>query len=690
MTKTLPTYPSSLAPATNPSWADWLLTNGLGGYAMSTPLGLNTRRYHGLLVASLHPPVSRVVALSAVADTLTLDPGGPHHREINLTPFHFATSPDRAEALPVEARFTKSTEAEWVFTIPTPAGLCTVTRTLHLFDRRNAVAISYRVECPGPARLVLRPLTALRDFHALLRGDEIVTRFQARPVENGVLCVTREAGVHLASHDAEYQHDPDIWHDVYYAWEERRGMDPREDLFSPGRFVAEHTDARPGEIAVTLHASIDAMPPGPVEWDRTARTNRVAGLIERALDAAPNAPEADRVALARLTAAADDFVVQRGPSHDQMASVIAGYPWFADWGRDTMISLPGLLLATGRHEEAFKTLSVFAAHRRHGLIPNRFDDFAGPAHYNTVDAALWFLHAAAEYRRITGDHDGYMQRLEPACAEIIDAYRVGTDFGIRMDEDGLIAAGDQSTQLTWMDANRDGVSFTPRHGKAVEINALWYHGLLATAAAIEGDFRRRANEKRSLAEQAGASFRKKFVRPDGLGLIDHLEPVEGGGWKPIQQIRPNQIFAVSLPHSPLGPDQRAAVVRTVRDRLLTPMGLRTLDPGDPAYVGRLEGDMFNRDKAYHNGTVWPWLIGPYAEAVLRVGGFSADAKAEARAAITPLLRALEGHGLGQIPEIYDGDHSREAPQRPDGCPAQAWSVAEPLRILMMLDGGYGA
>ncbi|HHN78071.1 MAG TPA: glycogen debranching protein, partial [Phycisphaerales bacterium] len=557
------------------------------------------------------------------------------------------------------------------------SGLCTVTRNLHLYERRNAVALIYRIETPGPVRLTLRPLTALRDFHELLRGDEIASRYQARPVADGVMCVTRHAGVHIASRTGRYRHDPDIWHDAEYVWDARRGQESTEDLFSPGEFVFERTEDAPGELSAVLHASIDAMPPGPVEWDRAERVERVGRHISHALSRAPDADPRTRDRLARLVSAADDFVVQRGPQEKGHRSVIAGYPWFTDWGRDTMISLPGLMLAAGRFDEALATLSVFAEHRRRGLIPNRFDDRDGPAHYNTVDAPLWFLHAAAEYRRITGDHAGYMDKLAPACTDIIDAYRVGTDYNIRMDTDALITAGDEDTQLTWMDARRDGVTFTPRHGKAVEINALWHHGLLATADAVEQDFHRRAGEMREIAEQSASSFRRAFVRPDGLGLFDRLEPGEDGSWNPVPEIRPNQIFAVSLPRSPLDAEQKRAVVAVVRDRLLTPMGLRTLDPADPGYIGRYEGNMFQRDRAYHNGTVWPWLIGPYADALLATGA----PRAEVLTALEPLLGYFVCPGLGQLPEIFDGDDAPGAPRRADGCPAQAWSVAEVLRVL---------
>lgn len=683
-TEALPHCTTSLQNAnTQPLWSEWLLTNGLGGYAMGTPAGVNTRRYHGLLVASLHPPVDRVVALNAVADTVTLNPGRPGEHSVTLSQFHFQRAADRPISAPAPCVFTKSHECKWVYSLSTPSGLCTITKTLHLFDRRNAVALTYRIDAPGAVRLTLRPLTALRDFHELLNGEQIAARYQARPVEAGVLCVTRHAGVHLVCHDGPYRHNPDIWHDAEYVWDARRGQGFNEDLFGPGEFVIERHEDTPGQLNATLHASIDAMPPGPVEWDRAERTNRVTAHVVHTLENAPDACEADRDAIARLAAAADEFIVQRGPKQEGMSTIIAGYPWFSDWGRDTMIALPGLLLATGRHDEALGALTVFAEHRQRGLIPNRFDDRSGPAHYNTVDAPLWFLHAAAEFRRATDDHDAYMQHLAPACIDIIDAYRLGTDHGIGMDADGLIAAGDAQTQLTWMDARRNGVSFTPRFGKAVEINALWHHGLLATADAIEPDYQRRAGEERELADRAAASFREAFVRPDGLGLYDRLEPGEGDTWNPIAEIRPNQVFAAGLAHSPLNDKQKSAVIEVVHDHLLTPVGLRTLSPGDPAYAGRYRGDMFERDGAYHNGTVWPWLIGPYCEAVLRLGGFSDAAKALARDAVTPLLEHLEGPGLGQIPEVYDGDE----PRRPDGCPAQAWSVAEVLRILMLCASG---
>ena len=665
----------------NPLASEWILTNGLGGYSMSTAPGINTRRYHGLLVGALTPPVNRVVALNAVADTLTLDAGTERAHSITLTGFHFKGAADRPTTSPAPCTFTRGLEAVWTYRIDTPAGEAFVTKTLHLFDKRNAIALVYEIKAPGAFTLGLRPLTALRDFHELVSGEQIAGYHQARPVEGGVMCATRGAGVHLISDEAEYRHDPDIWHDLEYLRDAERGQSSIEDMFSPGEFV--YTGERTG--TVTLHASMDAMETKAVAWDRTTRTTRVRTRIDTVLDAMPDASEDDRDAIARLVDAAEDFIVQRGPAEDRTHSIVAGYPWFTDWGRDTMISLPGLLLAPGRPYDAMGTLRLFADNRRRGLIPNRFADRAGPAHYNTVDAPLWFLHAAAEYRRVSGDHAGYIEHLAPACNDIIDAYRVGTDYDIRMDTDGLISAGNADTQLTWMDAQRAGVTFTPRHGKAVEINALWHHGLVMTADAIEDEFGRRAREQREIAEQCRESFTNAFVRPDGLGLFDRLESGEEG-WSASAEIRPNQLFAASLEHGPLDQGQRAAVVAVVRDRRLTSEGIRTLDPADGGYIGRYSGDMMDRDGAYHNGTVWPWLIGAYAEAVLRAGVFSEESRAEARASIEPLLAVARGVGLGQLPEIYDGDTSAREPRSPDGCPAQAWSVAEPLRILAMLNG----
>jgi predicted glycogen debranching enzyme len=371
----------------------------------------------------------------------------------------------------------------------------------------------------------------------------------------------------------------------------------------------------------------------------------------------------------RLVHAANDFVVARkAPDGQDGSTVIAGYPWFADWGRDTMISLPGLLLATGRFGQAKQVLSVFAQYVSEGMIPNRFDDYTGKPDYNTVDASLWFVHAAFEYARLSGDAKGFEQDLRPACRKIIDGYRSGTRYNIKMDEaDGLISQGDASTQLTWMDAKCDGVAFTPRQGKPVEINALWHNAL-------------RLMDEKHLADKVAANYRKAFWISPFRGLADVVDGSPAGAESPYPRrdlsIRPNQIFAVSLPHSPLSDDQRSAVVEVVRRELLTQMGLRTLARNDRGYQGRYQGGPYQRDSAYHNGTVWPWLIGPFVEAYLRVHGRSTNATEQARRWLTPLIDSMETFCVGQIGEINDGD----PPHRSVGAFAQAWSVAEVLRM----------
>ena len=329
-----------------------------------------------------------------------------------------------------------------------------------------------------------------------------------------------------------------------------------------------------------------------------------------------------------------------------------------------MISLPGLLLCTGRFEEALSVLATFADHVSEGMIPNRFDDYTGEPHYNTVDASLWFIHACHQYRAASGDKRGFAQSLLPACNAIFEGYRAGTRFGIKMDpRDGLVTQGDANTQLTWMDAKCDGVAFTPREGKAVEINALWYNALVLLG-------------QKELAHQVAQSFLSVFWVNPFRGLADVVN-----GDRRDTSIRPNQIFAASLPNSPLELEQRRAVVEVVRRELLTPYGLRTLAVSESRYCGRIEGGPRQRDAAYHNGTVWPWLIGPFIEAYLGANGNSQAAKAQARLWLGPLITHMEEGCLGQIAEVFDGD----APHRPGGCFAQAWSIAEVLRAALLAD-----
>ncbi|MEC9374432.1 MAG: amylo-alpha-1,6-glucosidase [Planctomycetota bacterium] len=660
---------------------EWLLTNGSGAFSMGSVLGPATRRYHALLVAATAPPVGRVVVLSAVAKQLRL--GDRDGEAIDLSTFRFQGAPLHPAGWRHLERFERDLQCRWTWRVEG----WRVLRELTLWPGENTVTIRYAVETAQGGSLRLTPLVRMQDFHALLRHDH-GKPFDGAPLPPGG-CVVESTGLRLelrASSGSFLPHS-DWWRNFRYDREAERGQDFIEDLFSPGAFEI----ALPGgSFDVTLEARLQVgaskpsthRSPARLLEERSTRLERALSDLTRGRPRLAEIPET-----AALVQAADDFIVERRVDGAASRTVLAGYPWFSDWGRDTVIALPGLMLTTRRFDDAKMTLSTFARHVQRGLIPNLFDDATGAAHYNTVDAALWFVHAACAYHDSSGDREFFDETLAPACLAILEHYRDGTDFEIAMDPaDGLIRAGSRETQLTWMDAARDGVIFTPRFGKPVEINALWIHGLQSMAAALVATDAARATELESLADRAGASFRRLFWIPEEQRLHDCLMPGDGGAWTPSRHIRPNQIFAASLEYSPLSLEQRRGVVNCVREHLLTRHGLRTLAPREFSYRPRFEGDMFSRDAAYHNGTVWPWLIGAYIEALLRVEGFSDAAKAEARQVIRPLLDSLASGCLGQIAEVYDGDDSAERPQREGGCPAQAWSVAELLRSLALIEG----
>jgi predicted glycogen debranching enzyme len=670
-----------------------MLANGLGGFAMGTVLGVPTRRYHGLLVAAMAPPVLRMLTLAAVDDTVILDPLSDAPTEHRLTRFHFSTADERPCVHPSLVHFEKQDFVRWTFELPRPGRPpVTVRKTVELADGRNAVLVRYELPEGVDARLELRPLVALRDFHSLLTGhefDAVARELPGLQGHPGVLVARRDVGIHITGRGAEeFKLQPDTWRSIELLVERERGLDDREDWFCPGVFVAQ------GPGIIELIATTDAS--GRQGWQdaRDARRRRRRGMIDTVLGSVHHHGDARaRTRLAQLAAAADAYIVHRagagggGAAGVGKTTVIAGYPWFADWGRDTMIALPGLLLATGRHEEAFDVLQTFANAQRRGLIPNRFDDHAGPAHYNTVDASLWFIHACVVWLRATGDRARFLANLRPACERAVRAYLDGTDYQIKVDPiDGLVAAGSTETQLTWMDAKRDGVVFTPRHGKAVEINALWVHALRSLALAVRPDDAPAADRFQAHAEQATRSFRAGFLGGPLGGLTDCLIPAANTRsvhWARSREIRPNQIFAAALEHAPLERDERRAVVRVVREHLLTPAGLRTLAPSDPGYLARYQGPLFGRDRAYHNGTVWPWLLGPFCEALLRSEDFSTESRREAADRLLTLTGVVDTVSIGQIPEVADAEPGPDGVHRFDGCPAQAWSVAETLRVLML-------
>lgn len=673
---------------------EWVLTNGVGGFAMGTVPGVPTRRYHGLLVAAMKPPVLRTLALAAVDDAIEVTDADGSVETFRLTAFHFVTADERASDCPYLVRFEKDDVARWTYELPTSKGVITVTKTLELADGRNAAVVRYELPDGVDITLRVRPLVALRDFHALLTGHE--PNLQARELPGmlgspGVLLTRRDLGLHLVCRGAqEFDAIQQTYKGIEFMVERERGLDDHEDWSSPGAFVAH------GSRIVELIASVDTEGRGEWQDARDARRRRRRGMIDTTLAASGRPDDARcRSRLAQLAAAADDFVVQRAGSAPGKTTILAGYPWFADWGRDTMIALPGLLLTTGRHEEAFDVLRTFAGAQRRGMIPNRFDDHAGPAHYNTVDASLWFIHACVAWLDATGDAPRFATHLRPACERVVEAYLGGTDYNIKVDSiDGLVAAGSHETQLTWMDARRDGVVFTPRYGKAVEINALWVHGLhsleRATRAIGGAESALKADGLRTHADRATEGFRSSFLKGPAGGLIDCITPEQASrsvNWQASMDLRPNQVFAASLRDAPLDESERQGVVGAIRAHLLTPVGLRTLTPSAPAYEPLYQGPLFDRDRAYHNGTVWPWLLGPFCEALMRSESFSDASKTEARDRLLDLADAMDAPSVGQLSEIADAEATPagdpNATHRFDGCPAQAWSIAETLRVLVL-------
>jgi predicted glycogen debranching enzyme len=608
---------------------EWLETDGLGGFAMGTVSGANTRRYHGHWVTSLRPGEERSVLLAKLEETVNgvelasnQYPGAVHPqgftrlREFRLDPF-----------------------PTWVFEVDG------IRIEKKLFMVRGCRGVFVRYRASAPVVLQVRPFFSVRGYHSL--GGRSLA---ACPERGGItLCDAGTTVAHVQHSRGRWSDDAIVHRNVEYLVELDRGFDFREDLASPGVLELQVdgdsfiTFARE-ETLVHDVPTLDAL-------ERSERTRRSATPLERAADA---------------------FVIERAPGQ---TSVIAGYPWFTDWGRDAMIALPGLLVARGRHDEARSILETFLAHADHGILPNRFPDAGDAPEYNTADATLWLFQAAERYLAATRDLAFVRNTLLPAAVDILEQHRRGTHHGIVVDpEDLLLVAGGPEDNLTWMDARVDGRPVIARHGKPVEINALWYDALRLTQrwAEMAGDVRTALRCGRDAA-QVEVSFARAFWNPARGCLFDVVR--EDGN---DDRIRPNQLFAVSLHHPLLRKQERRAIVDVCERTLLTPFGLRTLAAGEPGYVAQYRGDGRTRDAAYHQGTVWPWLLGPFVRSYLRVHGREASTLARARSFVEPLLAYAKTAGcLGSLPEVFDAD----APHLAGGTPAQAWSVAEILDVL---------
>jgi predicted glycogen debranching enzyme len=534
-----------------------------------------------------------------------------------------------------------------------------IEKSVFLVRGQNSVVVQYQITGDFGGRkcsLEIRPLIAFRDYHNTTHANDSMNRqVEERAGVASIKPYGDLPNLHFA-HNADALDASGFWfYNFCYERERERGLDFQEDLYSP---FALHFDVAktpcPAIIAaIEEHTVVEA---GALQTREVDRRKRIVAA----------APAEDQFARL-LTAAADQFIVARG----EQKSVIAGYHWFGDWGRDTMISLPGLTLVTGRYDEARAILLEFARNIDRGMLPNRFPDAGETPEYNTVDATLWFFHAVFEFLRYTRDYEFVRTELYQPLAEILEWHERGTRYGIGLDTDGLLHAGQAGVQLTWMDAKVGDWVVTPRMGKPVEIQALWYNALrvmerLATGFADTA----RAAHYAALAERAQARFQEIFWNEEAGCLYD---VVSDSG--PDRAVRPNQIFAISLPHPILDQHLALRVLEVVEWELLTPFGLRTLSPRDPNYCGRCSGDPRSRDGAYHQGTVWPWLLGGFLTAYVKVHGDSPEARRRAGQFLDPLRAHLWQAGLGQISEIFDGD----PPHQPGGCIAQAWSVAEILR-----------
>jgi len=631
---------------------EWLETNGLGGFASSTIVGLNTRRYHGLLVAATKPPVGRLVLLSKLEETLLIDgrrfdlsanryPGVIHPQGFHyLKQFHL-------DPFPV---FTYEVEG------------IEMDKSVFMIHGENSAVIHYelrknnRPEVPRNLRLEIRPLIAFRDYHSTTHENGVIN--PAVQESSGLASVTPYDGLpslHLAHNAIELRKTGDWYRNFEYDAERERGLDCFEDLFNP---FALCFDLRLRRLASIIASTERRDVTEAVEYRRAEITRRRKVLVA--------SPIEDGFAQS-LAAASDQYLVSRGDEK----TVIAGFHWFGDWGRDTMIALPGLTLPTGKYDVARSILRTFAKHVDQGMLPNRFPDAGETPEYNTVDAALWFFEAARAYLAYTSDLEFVREELYPMFADIISWHARGTRYGIKVDPGGLLASGELGVQLTWMDAKVGNWVVTPRRGKPVEIQALWYNALciMEDLASRFGDEAAR-KRYRHMAAVARWSFNRLFWS-EKLGCL--YDVINCG--PPDPSIRPNQIFAVSLPHSMLPRDRARRVVEKVEEHLLTPFGLRSLAPSDPQYRGRYTGAPTERDGAYHQGTVWAWLLGPFITAYIKVNGGSEEARRQAEAWFSPFESHLAEAGLGHISEIFEGD----APHRPCGCIGQAWSVAEILR-----------
>jgi predicted glycogen debranching enzyme len=653
---------------------EWLVTNGLGGYASGTIVGAITRRYHGLLVAALPAPLGRVMLLNHISERLRFE--------------DYTTEWLGAHGL--DGRLAQSEGARHLVEFRLEAGLPTwryavrglvIERMLAMPHQQNSVHVTYRlVEGNESLRLTLRPLLGFRSHDAAVdrvpvQGYTLTARDRRIEIQGDALFPPLRLVLHAAG--GAFTVDDSAIADVRYLLEESRGYEPTGPLWSAGYFRAQLEPGRDVTLIASTESweTISAINPGDAlaaEHDRRTRLIAAAHPAARTGLAAELVLAADQFIVSPSARAEDETRARAGGG--EARTVIAGYHWFTDWGRDTMISLEGLTLLTGRHAEAREILRTFAFHVRDGLIPNMFPEGEREGLYHTADATLWFFHAIDRYERHTGDRL-LVRDLLPTLVQIVECHLRGTRFGIRVDDDGLLTQGAEGYQLTWMDAKVDDWVVTPRRGKAVEINALWYNALRVLERWLRAEDDSRADGIAGHAATAYRAFNARFWNEPRGYLFDIVDGEHGDD----DACRPNQVFAVSLPNPVLDPAKWGPVVDAVRTHLLTPFGLRSLAPTHPDYKPRYFGDLRARDAAYHQGTVWTWLLGHFVDAWLAL--HPGDLEGAGRL-LEPFAEHLDDACIGSVSEIFDA----EAPFTPRGCIAQAWSVAEVLRGLVRAAG----
>jgi predicted glycogen debranching enzyme len=635
---------------------EWLLTNGLGSYSSSTVINANTRRFHGMLISSSNPPVNRWVLLNRLEEEIILkNKSYPLSTNIYMDAIH-------PEGYKLQEYFDFRNYPVFTYLI----GSVRITKEIILLREQNTLVVKYSVfNNTAPISFSISPIASMRDIHeTIIMGK---TKILSNAGVDGKSCVVKRddepecPALNIKSNKASFRElaSSNRWYlNFRYYQDQQRDEKFFEDGYSPGKFAVTF-DGNDSFYLVFSDGDIDFQ-------DIEEKISETVGYW---LSLVPE-KEAFDPFFCRLHYAADQFIVKRNSTAGK--TIIAGYPWFTDWGRDTMISLPGLALVTGRYEDAESILETYAHYCSKGMLPNRFPDSGSGPEYNNVDSAYWFFYTVMKYLQYTGNFDFVREKLYPVLKEIAEFTIEGTRFNIMMDpEDGLISAGNKETQLTWMDVRVNGEAVTPRYGKAVEINALWYNALsFLSYLCIKFNDDSEGHRWHSLSQKVRESFSKVFFREDNLGLYDTV--TENG---PDSKIRPNQLIALFLPYKIMSKEKAAEILKVIEENLYVSFGIRTLHPQDSEYKPFYRGKLEDRDKAYHQGTAWAFLMGFYITAYISVNGRDSKTLEELERIYQPFRNHLDVYGIGSISEVFEAS----APHNADGCIAQAWSVGEILR-----------